>query len=282
MKTNWNILYRGSLDSCNYDCHYCPFAKKKNTKEELAADKVALNNFVQWVEGRQENINILLTPWGEGLIRSYYQEAMIRLSHRSQVKKIAIQTNLSCALEWVKKVNKESFALWITYHPDEVNFDKFITKCQFLIAQHIQFSIGVVGLKEHFKAIEKLKESIPERYIWINAYKREEAYYTNAEQEWLTSIDTLFPLNNQKYQTKGKPCQAGHTSFSVNEKGDVFPCHFIDEKLGNIYRDDIHQILAPKLCVNDTCGCYIGYIHRGEMDAIYGDKILERIPVKFK
>ena len=104
MEVKWNILYRGFLDSCNYDCPYCPFAKKKNTKEELLKDKIALENFTNWVSERNEKLSILITPWGEGLIRRYYQEAMIALSHIKNVEKIAIQTNLACNLKWVEKV----------------------------------------------------------------------------------------------------------------------------------------------------------------------------------
>ena len=44
---NLTILYRGPLSSCNYSCNYCPFAKTKNTKAELAADTEKLNRFVK-------------------------------------------------------------------------------------------------------------------------------------------------------------------------------------------------------------------------------------------
>ena len=47
-----SILYRGPLSSCNYACGYCPFAKRRETREELAADARALGRFVDWV-GRQ-------------------------------------------------------------------------------------------------------------------------------------------------------------------------------------------------------------------------------------
>ncbi|WP_062055451.1 STM4011 family radical SAM protein [Aquimarina longa] len=282
--TSWNILYRGSLDSCNYDCPYCPFAKKKNTRQELQYDQECLDRFTNWVASRNETIHILLTPWGEGLIRKYYQKAMIDLSHMSTVAKIAIQTNLSCSLDWIHQVNKKTFALWVTYHPNEVDFEVFVRKCNFLIANDIQFSIGIVGVKEHFEAIERLKEEIKDRYIWINAYKREENYYTEYEKAWLTNVDSLFPYNNTVYNTKGKKCNAGHTSFSIDGNGDMYPCHFIKNKLGNIYTDDVKILLQPKQCINTECRCYIGYINLQELDLenIYGNQILERIPLTIK
>ncbi len=95
MQSAINILYRGPLESCNYDCKYCPFAKKKNTREELRYDAACLEKFVAWVTQQNRDISILFTPWGEALIRRYYQTALVQLSRLVNVKKVAIQTNLS-------------------------------------------------------------------------------------------------------------------------------------------------------------------------------------------
>lgn len=284
MEVNWRILYRGTLDSCNYDCHYCPFAKKKNTRQELEYDKACLLKFSDWVQSRKENISILLTPWGEGLIRKYYQETMVKLSHSTQVKKIAIQTNLSCSIEWMDAVNKETFALWTTYHPEEIEYAKFATKINTLIEKNIRFSIGVVGKKEYFPYIERLKKDFPDQAIWINAYKDEDHYYTDNEIEKLKALDRLFTINLKDHHSLGESCAAGETSFSVNHLGDVFPCHFIKNKLGNIYEEDISNALKPSHCSRKKCDCYIGYINlkKLNLDLEFGDQILERIPLKNK
>ena len=43
----------------------------------------------------------------------------------------------------------------------------------------MRFSVGVVGLKEHFGEIEALRRELPpDVYLWVNAYKREPDYYT--------------------------------------------------------------------------------------------------------
>src|SRR5262245_11796518 len=97
-----SILYRGPLSSCNYGCGYCPFAKHHESAEELRRDEEALERFVNWVGKRTgDEISILFTPWGEGLIRRWYQRAFVRLSAFAQVQKVAIQTNLSCRLDFI-------------------------------------------------------------------------------------------------------------------------------------------------------------------------------------
>ncbi len=283
--TNWSILYRGPLSSCNYGCTYCPFAKTKNTRAELAEDAQRLQKFVAWVKSRSENISILFTPWGEGLIRNYYQEAMTTLSHLPQVKKVTIQTNLSCATKWMEKVNKETFALWTTFHPTQISLDKFVDKCSQLDALDIQYSVGFVAFKEELDILERLRNRIhPKRYVWANAYKRVADYYSEADILRIEKVDPLFRYNTVYHQSLGKSCQAGHTSFTIDGNGDVRSCHFIDNILGNIYVDDMQAILAPRTCINATCGCHIGYVHLDELNLYetYEDGVLERIPAAYR
>src|SRR4051812_45308034 len=97
---NLSILYRGPLSSCNYACWYCPFAKRRETADELTADRLALERFVRWAEAHTDvHLGILFTPWGEALVRRWYQEALIRLTAQAHVRRVAIQTNLSGNLD---------------------------------------------------------------------------------------------------------------------------------------------------------------------------------------
>ncbi len=283
MDNGLNILYRGPLESCNYDCSYCPFAKKKNTREELAYDKQCLDRFVAWTDSQNRPISILFTPWGEALIRNYYQQSLIKLSQQDNIKKISIQTNLSGNLSWTKSANSDKLALWTTFHPTETTVDRFLEKCNQLQQNNIKYSVGIVGKKENFECIKELKEKIQNRvYFWVNAYKREPDYYSQAEIDWLLEIDPLFSLNNTVYKTKGKACFAGESSISIDGEGNVTRCHFIKEKIGNIYQKSLNQILSSQPCSNDSCRCYIGYMNLKELNlnAIYGDRVLERIPIK--
>lgn len=280
MNSRLNILYRGPLESCNYDCSYCPFAKKKNTREELQYDKECLDKFVNWVVVQKRKIGILFTPWGEALIRKYYQEAIVRLSQMEQVEKVAIQTNLSSTLSWLENTHKKSVALWTTFHPTETTVDKFIEKCNKLQSLNIQFSVGVVGKKENFTFAKELRRQLPKSiYVWINAYKREANYYTQKDINDLTEIDPLFHLNNTIYETKGKACFAGESSISIDGGGNVFRCHFIKNKIGSIYTQPLEEILSPSACTNTHCRCYIGYMNLKELNLadVYGERVLERI-----
>lgn len=284
LKNALRILYRGPLESCNYDCSYCPFAKTKNTREELAHDRECLLNFENWLSQQNREISILFTPWGEALIRKYYQESLERISWIKNVKKVSIQTNLSGNLTWTEQANPKTLALWATFHPTETTVSKFIAKCDQLIHNNIRFSVGIVGKKENFPFIQELKEKLSSStYLWVNAYKREPNYYSSTEKDWLQQIDPFFSLNNTIYKTRGKQCYAGESSVSIDGAGNVSRCHFIKEPLGNIYQHALNAILGSRVCTNDHCRCYIGYINLKELNLnkIYSDKILERIPIQY-
>src|SRR6266403_5925863 len=126
MRLSWSILYRGPLSSCNYECDYCPFAKTKNTREELEHDAQCLRRFTAWVRERAEQIGILFTPWGEALSHRPYQKALCELSHMANVRRVAIQTNLSCGLHWLSDAAPEKLALWCTFHPTQVSIKSFL------------------------------------------------------------------------------------------------------------------------------------------------------------
>src|SRR2546421_2152110 len=145
-----STLSRGPLSSCNYACGYCPFAKRAETADELAHDRACLARFVGWVGGRTSDaIGVLFTPWGEALVRRWYQEALARLTRLPHVARAAIQTNLSCKLDWVEDCDKAKLALWCTFHPGETTRDRFRAKCLDLYARGVRVSVRVVGLAGH-------------------------------------------------------------------------------------------------------------------------------------
>jgi MoaA/NifB/PqqE/SkfB family radical SAM enzyme len=279
--SGWNILYRGPLSSCNYDCGYCPFAKTTNTRAELQTDQRQLDRFVEWAAAQARPLGILITPWGEALVHAYYRRAMAELSQLTYVHRIAIQTNLSGPLDGLEDANRRTLALWTTFHPSQTSVARFVTRCRELDSAGIRYSVGAVGFREHFEAIEELRRALdPKVYLWINADERVPNYYQPGEIERLLAVDPYFHWNLHHYPSHGKPCAAGETTFTVDGNGNIRRCHFINEILGDIYKPGFETCLKPRACTAASCDCYIGYIHRPQlkMDQLYGDGLLERIP----
>jgi MoaA/NifB/PqqE/SkfB family radical SAM enzyme len=277
-----SILYRGPLSSCNYACAYCPFAKRHEGAAELAVDRQALARFVDWIADHPDyQLAVLFTPWGEALIRRHYQEALVRLTNLPHVRRAAIQTNLSCALDWVEDCDRERLALWTTFHPTEVSRERFVERCMELDRRGVRFSVGVVGLKEHAAEIEALRNELPSHvYLWINAYKDCPDYYIEDDLRRFEAIDPLFRINTVRHPSRGRACRTGSSVISVDGDGTVRRCHFIREPLGNLYSDPLESMLGDRPCTNATCGCHIGYVHLEELGLyeVFGRGVLERIP----
>lgn len=282
MALSLSILYRGPLSSCNYACGYCPFAKRRETAAELANDREAVARFVAWTAARTEDrISVLFTPWGEALVRRWYREALERLTRLPNVARAAIQTNLSCRLDWVSRCDPARLAIWATYHPGEVDRDTFLARCRELARLGIRHSVGVVGLKEHFAEIEAIRAALPDDvYLWVNAYKREPDYYDEDALRFLERVDPLFPTNNQRHPSLGRSCRTGRSVITVDGAGTIRRCHFVPEVLGNIYQPGFEAALVERPCPAPTCSCHIGYVHLDDLKLgeVFGAGTLERIP----
>lgn len=275
------VHYRGPLSSCNYTCPYCPFGKEWEDPDVLDADREGLSRFVGWAEGwRGPPLHILFTPWGEALVRAWYREALVALSRLPTVGQVAAQTNLSMPLDWLAGADQRTLGLWTTWHPGQASMARFLGQCDRLNTLGVRYSVGVVGLHEHIEAIEALRERLPARvYLWVNAYQRVADYYTSAQRARILAIDPYFG-DNRAHVSRGLPCRAGETHVTVDGEGDLRRCHFVGDVLGNLYEHDLHELLAPHSCPNDTCRCHIGYTnlpHLG-LHERYGDGLMARIP----
>ncbi|ALG11323.1 radical SAM protein [Kibdelosporangium phytohabitans] len=274
------MLYRGPLASCDYDCAYCPFAKRRDSTQQLRADRAALQRFTGWVgENTSDELSVLFTPWGEGLVRSWYREAMVSLSRMPHVRRVAIQTNLSCRLTWIADCDLDTVAFWVTYHPTQVTQDRFLSKCAELTRLGARFSVGMVGVPENLTGARDLREALPDSiYLWVNAADGH-SYTDEQAAEW-QAVDPLFHYSRHAHVSKGQPCRTGDTVISVLGDGTVRRCHFVPQTIGNLYDDSFRAALKPRPCPLSTCDCHIGYVHlepTGLYDVFTGG-VLERIP----
>lgn len=278
-----SILYRGPLASCDYDCPYCPFAKRRDTPAQLRADREALDRFAGWVGEQDFEISVLFTPWGEALVRSWYRRALAALSHLPHVRRVAVQTNLSCRLDWVGDARLDTLALWATYHPGQVRYERFLARCRELVRRGVRFSVGIVGLPEHLEHARRLRADLPGHvYLWVNA--AEGRLYTDDEAAPWLEIDPLFGYSRTPHASLGLPCRTGDDVISVSGDGTVRRCHFIPEVIGNLYDGSYRRGLRPRPCPAPSCDCHIGYVHLEPLGLydVFAGGVLERIPAGFR
>ncbi|ROZ46439.1 radical SAM protein [Rhodococcus sp. WS3] len=280
MNSSLSILYRGPLASCNYDCPYCPFAKRRDPPAELRADRASLERFAAWVAERTDlRLSVLFTPWGEALVRSWYRRTLAELSWLPHVERVAIQTNLSARTTWLADADPSTLALWCTFHPGQISLERFLVKCRELDGGGIRYSVGVVGFPEHLDLACELRQKLPENvYLWVNA--AEGRVYSDDEAQVWTELDPLFPYSRNPHPSVGKACRTGESVISVDGDGTIRRCHFVPEVIGNLYDGSLEQTLTARECPKTMCDCHIGYVHLESLplyDAFAGG-VLERIP----
>jgi hypothetical protein len=278
-----SLLYRGRLSSCNYDCSYCPFAKRRDTRATLQRDAADLARFVDWA-GRQQQrtLSILFTPWGEGLVRKHYREAMIALSHLPHLRRVAIQTNLCIGTRWFNEADPTKIAFWCTYHPSQTPRAAFLARCNELRQRGIRHSVGMVAMREHFDEIAALRAALPaDTPMWLNAYdQREPDYYNETDLALMRAIDPHIDFNLAPSPSFGAPCATGERVLSVDGDGQVRRCHFVATPLGNLYDGSFETQRHKRPCPNAVCDCFIGYVHRDDLPFArdYAEGQLERVP----
>ncbi len=276
-----DLLYRGPLESCNYGCTYCPFAKREDPPEALSRDRAALDRFMGWIRARRGDwLGVLFTPWGEALIRPWYRDALVELTNLPHVRRASIQTNLSTPVDWTSDCVAERLGIWATYHPEWTERARFVRRVAELHERGVEISAGVVGFEQFEPEIERLRTELPPGvYLWINAPKRFRPFDDDTIRA-LERIDPLFGYNARRHASLGERCFTGSDTVAVDGEGEVRRCHFVDTVLGNLYRDPLERILGERPCPAETCGCHLGYVHLEKLGlrSVFGEGILERVP----
>ena len=225
--------------------------------------------------GPTQRLSVLFTPWGEALHRVRYQKALRALALMPHVAFVGIQTNLSIAPTWASDLPAtalEKLGLWATCHPTETSVRSFISRVQRALDLGVGLSIGVVATKEHLDLVDDFAKAllgIGTSLQWINAYKRgyrtPRDYYYPAELARLAELDPWFANDLLGERSAGRPCDTGTSTISIDGDGEVTRCHFTKRRLGNLYIDDLSNILAPEGTNNPCplleCNCFQGYVH---------------------
>lgn len=279
---NLAILYRGLLASCNYDCSYCPFAKRTDSRAQLGRDRQGLARFVNWLLCQpQHRWKVLFTPWGEALVRPWYRQAVVALTRLEHVDSVAVQTNLSGDIDWLGECRVGRLALWASYHPTEASAEDFRGKVERLHARGVRLCVGMVGVPEFLDDIVDMRRRLPvDVYLWINAQQPRVRPYTPSEFAVLRAVDPLFAVTASRQPSLGRDCRAGEFSFTVDETGAMRRCHFVDDVIGNIHDAAWEEALRPRNCPQRFCDCFLGkaQLQADSLGAFFGDTLLERLP----
>lgn len=275
------LMYRGTLKSCNYSCYYCPFSKNTVSLSEIEKDKFQLKVFFEDLNKKYLK-KIFITPYGEGLIHKYYRDEIEKAVKREDIKSIGIQTNLSLnIIEWIKNMKEKKLPidkinLWVTCHFSQIDYDTFIFKIK-NIYKDINISVGVVGIPKDYEDILSLRKDLPKSvYLWINEYSHLKEEYSKELIEKFKNIDPIF--YRRKEIDFSEYCSCGVGSFFIEGNGKVRLCNRNPKILGTFMKENY---FSKKHCNKKDCDCYLTYSKfKSNIFNFFGDKKLYRVPEK--
>ena len=306
------ILYRGSLKSCNYHCSYCPFSKHRGTEGEYGKDRRQWERFAESLAERAERGlgpgALMIVPYGEALIHSWYWEGLGRLSALDGMEALGAQTNLSFPVERFLDVyrkaggKKEKLRLWATFHPEMTEAESFAETCKHLLEKGVSLCAGAVGVPGNLPEIRRLREMLPEDiYLWINKMDGLRRPYTREEREAFEEIDPFF--KRELVPVKAEPDRCRGRIF-VEGDGKVHSCNISPVRKENWYDWFLRQegcsgneamsstdetmgsgneaVCFPgePVCSRKLCSCYLAYGGRSDVTSrlLFGEYPLFRIP----
>lgn len=292
------LLYRGSLKSCNYRCSYCPFSRHRMSDRELMKDREQWEQFTETVCERAEALKIrslMVTPYGEALIYPWYWEGLGKISGRTEIEAVGAQTNLSFsvpeALERFRAAggNRNRLHLWATFHPEMTTAEKFSETCRKLAEMGIRLCAGAVGVPQNIKLLQDLRRSLPrEVYLWINRMDGLKRPYTQEEIGAFLEIDPYFLRELDEPVAEPKQCR---NRLFVEGNGRVRTCNISrnpgwswDGLWEQFQKKELPDGRPEPVCGRKRCTCYLAYGGRDHFmnRILFGPCPVFRIPGRAK
>ncbi len=290
------LLYRGSLKSCNYGCSYCPFSRHRHSGQELSKDQERWEYFVRTVEERAEVLDIrslLVTPYGEALIHPWYWEGLGRVSALAGIEAAGAQTNLSFqvreSLELFDRAggDRGKVRLWATFHPEMVSAETFSGVCRQLLSEGVCLCAGGVGVPGNLEALLELRRRLPEEIcLWINPMDGLGRPYTEEETKRFLEIDPYFLRELCEVPADPENCRG---RLFVEGNGRLRICNIsrrlpfswdgLWERRRTAKDPEGSEDLSALSCGQKRCSCYLAHGGRRELmnRIIFGEHPVFRI-----
>lgn len=265
------ILYRGSLKSCNYRCSYCPFSKHSMPERALEKDRIQWFSFVESVQKKAKTLHIgalMVVPYGEAMIHSWYWEGLAYLSAQAELEAVGIQTNLSFSisdfLDCFESLGGvlEKLRLWATFHPEMTSVSEFSAKCKYLAEQGIQICAGSVGVPENLNLLRALKQELQSSdengqgiYLWVNKMDGLGRSYTQKERTAFVEIDPYFERELVSVSANAALCQG---RLFVEANGKMRTCNISATLNTGKCLEALEAFPNPE-CSRKQCSCYLAY-----------------------
>lgn len=250
---HWDVTKR-----CNLDCEYC-FGKITDTSIKIHS--IEIEKLISTLDKTDKIFRISFTG-GEPTLVPNFVETCTAITKKHY---ISFNSNIisKSVKQFVREINPERVLhIHASFHYDELVKNNllinFVENYKLLESSGFNIYSEVVAHPSLFSKYDIIKSFAKEENLKLSfapfyGYYNELAYPENYNLEELN----LFGINNSEiscFSQKGELCNAGQNAAVVFSNGNVFPCHQIKNKIGNIYE---YIEFSDELikCPSKKCGC---------------------------
>ncbi len=268
-----------TTEKCNLNCKYCSMgiAQTKNLKIE----KIQIDKLLKTLKRTNKIFKICFTG-GEPLLIPNIVEATEKVTRDHYMSMV---TNLISGKikEICNRVDPQKVH-WInaTLHIDELErsdlVDKFMDNLVYCRDHNFHMNPVMVGHPDFMSRFNKYKNMLHKEGYKIDilpffGYHKEKKYPEGYSEEELEVFDISSEhLEGEKrFFRKGKLCNVGYNVVIADEKGDIYSCYNILEKLGNLY-NEIKLKNGIVKCPAEFCSCPVSLFD----DYLFQRALLER------
>lgn len=264
---------------CNFDCAYC--FRDSRGADSRTEDPVCGKYDPEHIARRFDETGFIWRIYltgGEPLLYPRFVDLAGALTRRHF---IAVSTNLSTAnaRDLADAVDR-AHILWIkaNVHVEEREklkdgLSEFLRR--FLYLQERGFDIRLVYVA-YPPLFGRMREDLDRfraegvRHVTVKVFqgryagKRYPRDHTDPERAFLRSLgldESEEQILASRVSFLGRPCQAGHTGFSMDIAGNVTRCTTIPEKYGNLLEGTFQPGTSIRRCPVRRCGCAYQGMH---------------------
>jgi len=250
---HWDVTKR-----CNLDCEYC-FGKITDTSIKVRSIKTT--ELFSTLDATNKIFRISFTG-GEPTLVPNFIEACKEITQKHYV---SFNSNLisKSIKQFAEEINPDRVLhIHASFHYDELLdknlLQRFVQNYNFLRNAGFNIYAEVVAYPKFKNKLEVIRKFAKANFLDLTFAPFYGNYNGLTYPESYSQEDLeLFGINQSEiscFTQKGEPCNAGYNVAVVFSNGNVYPCHQIKMKIGNIY-EGIEFSNELVKCPSKKCGC---------------------------
>ncbi|MCP5063559.1 MAG: radical SAM protein [Ignavibacteriae bacterium] len=250
---HWDVTKR-----CNLDCEYC-FGKITDTS--MKVHSIDIMKLISNLDKTGKTFRISFTGGEPTLVPNFIEASQkITEKHYISFNSNLISKNIN---KFAKEIDKDRVLhIHASFHYDEllkkILLNRFIENYNLLKSSGFNIYAEAVAhpmLKEKLDDIKDIanKNSLDLTFAPFYGIYNEQSYPESYSQEELD----LFRISSKEisyFKQWSELCNAGYNTAVVFSNGNVYPCHHVKTKIGNIYGEFVFNNNLVN-CPSKKCGC---------------------------